>query len=129
MKTKPRWLATERPNQVAMIVQNVSNSDDCEVFMIEFREGSIDKMIFEGCVEATNRIIELIDNGQYFKNEVYNYTQKKKIINGTVTSGVGISIPSQRRSKQFENRFELLAEVLAMNGINFRRPAMGVYAI
>lgn len=119
------------PNQVAMVIQNPSNPDDCEVFMIKIDEDSSDRIIFNGCVQAARRITELMDRGNYFKNTIFNYSEKvlskeKDSSITTVTSGVGISIPSQRRAKQFDNRFELLAEILAMNGINFSRPAMGV---
>lgn len=125
MKTKPRWLATERPNQVAILIENVSNNDDCEVFMVEFREESFDKIIFEACIEASREIVKLLDRNYYFKNKTYNYT--KKTPGGS--QSIDIEIPSQLRAKNIENRFELFAELLAMNGINFRRPAMGVYEI
>lgn len=130
MKTKPRWMRKDPTNPVAMMVQNPSNQDDCEVFMVKLNEESSDRIIFNGCIAATRRITELMDRGNYFKNTIYNYSEKvSKEENGsitTVTSGVGISIPSQRRAKQLDNRFELFAEILAMNGINFSRPAMGV---
>lgn len=130
MKTKPRWMRKDPTNPVAVMVQNPSNRDDCEVFMIKIDEESSDRIIFNGCIVATRRITELMDRGNYFKNTIYNYSEKvSKEENGsitTVTSGVGISIPSQRRAKQLDNRFELFAEILAMNGINFSRPTMGV---
>lgn len=126
MRTKPRWMIKGSTNQVAVVVQNPSNQDDCEVFMVKIDEDTSDRIIFNGCVEAAKRITKLMDRGNYFKNTIYNYSEKKEIKNGSVTSGVGISIPSQRRAKQLDNRFELFAEILAMNGINFSRPAMGV---
>ena len=130
MKTKPRWMIKGSTNQVAVVVQNPSNQDDCEVFMVKIDEDASDRIIFNGCIAATRRITELMDRGNYFKNTIFNYSEKvSKEENGSitiVTSGVGISIPSQRRAKQLDNRFELFAEILAMNGINFSRPAMGV---
>lgn len=127
MKNKPRWMIKDSSTAVHMIIRNPSNADDCEVFVIKIaKEGSLDRFIFNGCVEATKRITELMDRGNYFKNKIFNYSEKKGIGNGSVTSGIGISIPSQRRAKQLDNRFELLAEILAMNGVNFSRPAMGV---
>lgn len=122
MKSKPRWLVAEKPNQVAVLARNVSNVDDCEVFMVDLRQESNDKMILEGCIEAANVVTGLSEIGQYIENKIFYYTPD----NGTK---IGISIPSQKRSKQFDNRFELLAEILAMNGINFRRPAMEVYEL
>lgn len=129
MKTKPRWMIKESLNKTAVVVQNPSNPDDCEVFMIKIDKDSSDGIIFNGCIEAARRINELMDRGYYFKNTIFNYSEKKNIENDSVTSGVGISIPSQDRAKQLDNRFELLAEILAMNGINFSRPAMEVYGI
>lgn len=131
MKTKPKWMRKDPMNPVAVLVQNPANANDWEVFMVKFTdEESSDRIIFNGCVAATRRIIELMDRGGYFKNTIFNYSEKvSKEENGsvtTVTSGVGISIPSERRAKQIDNRFELLAEILVMNGINFSRPAMGV---
>lgn len=127
MKTKPRWIRKDSTNPVAVLVQNPANANDWEVFMVKFaEEESSDRIIFNGCIAATRRITELMDRGNYFKNTIYNYSEKKNIENGSVTSGVGISIPSQRRAKQLDNKFELLAEILAMNGINFSRPAMGI---
>lgn len=129
MRTKPRWMIKGSTNQVAVVVQNPSNQDDCEVFMVKIDEDTSDRIIFNGCVEAAKRITKLMGSGNYFKNTIYNYSEKKEIKNGSVTSGIVISIPSQRRAKQLDNRFELFAEILAMNGINFSRPAMGVYEI
>lgn len=126
MKTKPRWLATERPNQVAILVQNVSNPEgDSEVFMVELHEDSFDKITLEACIEAARRIVDLLDGGSYFSNRYYSYTRKTP----GGSQSIDINIPSQRKAKSLDNRFELFAELLAMNGINFRRPAMGVYAI
>lgn len=130
MKTKPRWIKKDLTNPIALVVRNPSNPNDWEVFMIKLAEGeSSDKIIFNGCVAATRRIIELMDRGNYFKNTIFNYSEKvsneEKGSITTVTLGVGISIPSQRRAKQLDNRYELFAEILAMNGINFSRPAMG----
>lgn len=130
MKTKPRWMRKDPTNPVAVLVRNPSNPDDWEVFMVKFaEEGSSDRIIFNGCIAATRRIIELMDRGGYFKNTIFNYSEKvSKEEHGsitTVTSGVGISIPSERRAKQIDNRFELFAEILVMNGINFSRPVQG----
>lgn len=125
MKTKPRWLATERPNQVAILVENVSNNDDCEVFMVELHENSFDKITLEACIEAARRIVDLLDGGSYFSNRYYSYTRKTP---GGLQS-IDVNIPTQRKAKSLDNRFELFAELLAMNGINFRRPTMGVYEI
>lgn len=131
MKTRPRWIKKDLTDQIAMVVRNPSNPNDWEVFMIKIDtdEKSSDKIIFNGCVAATRRIVELMDRGNYFKNTIFNYSEKvsneEKGSITTVTLGVGISIPSQRRAKQLDNRYELFAEILAMNGINFSRPAMG----
>ena len=129
MKTKPRWMIKESLSKTAVVVQNPSNPDDCEVFMVKIDKDSSDGIIFNGCIEAARRITELMDRGYYFKNTIFNYSEKKNIENGSITSGVGISIPSQDRAKQLDNRFELFAEILAMNGINFSRPRMEVCGI
>lgn len=128
MKNKPRWLiGNNRPGLTAVLITNESNIDkfgDCEVFMIDMAAGET-KLAVEGCVEAAYRIQELLDKNNYFKNPIYNYTQRK----GNVTMGCGIAIPSKSRAQKLDNRFELFAELLMLNNISFNRPAMGVYKI
>ena len=125
MMNKPRWLiGNDKPGLTAVLITNLSNFADCEVFMIDMAAGET-KLVVEGCAEAAIRIQELLDKNSYFKNPVYNYTQRK----GNVTMGCGITIPSKSRAQKLDNRFEIFAELLMLNNISFNRPKMEVYNI
>ena len=91
MKIKPRWLATEKPNQVAMIIRNKANYDDCEVFNVELRD-KFNKTIFQGCVEAAMKITESLDEGIEYINRFYYFN--------TETQCVSINIPPVQRARK-----------------------------
>lgn len=119
---KPRWILEGKTALTSVVVTNNNNFDDCEVFMIDLNTET-SRLKYEGCVEASVRIRECLDRNTYFVGKQFVYIKhvKNEDLDITVTKSLNINIPTNEIAKAIEDKFELLAELLAMNGITFKR--------
>lgn len=129
---KPNWIysMSEKYDNIyettAMLVRDGSNTDNCEILLLKHpKDRQLELQIrkkFMRCVDIAS-----IPPDKY--NE-YTFT---KIDDDEwefpYPDGVTIKVPSAKRVQEIDNKFELLAEILTMNGISFSRPQMEVVNI
>lgn len=123
---KPTWnkevkIKDLNKEYVAYVVRDEGNYDNFEVFLIL----ETTKLEIEACIDAANRLPYEKDTAKCFATGTYNYTKDV----GNVILGTGILIPTYRTVYEIyenQNKFDLLAEILDLNGIIYERPSMEV---
>lgn len=131
---KPTWKEKVKVKEydkeyVAYVIRDEGNYDNFEVFLIL----ETTKLEIEACIDAANRLPYEKSTATCYKTHTYNY---EKTYGGlkpkTAKAGVGIEIPTYRRVQSIMDdldRFELLSEILDLNGIIYERPKMEVKKI
>ena len=83
------------------------------------------RLEIEACIDAANRLPYEKHTARCFATGIYSYT---KVV-GKAHSGAGVVIPTYRTVYEIyenQNKFDLLAEILDLNGIIYKRPSMEV---
>lgn len=127
---KPTWKEKVKVKEydkeyTAYVVRDEGNYDNFEVFLILVTTD----LEIEACIDAANRLPYEVSTATCYKTHTYTYKRTYGGLVASSTAGVGIEIPTYRRVQAIMddlNRFELLAEILDLNGIAYERPPMEV---
>lgn len=117
---QPRWKINKNKTEFyPMLVRSEVNFDDCELFMIVYNQYQKGKGLVRACIASVTKYWNFIENG--FLDSIPE--EDTLVYIGEKTERVTVKIPKKRN---YENRFEFLADMLFINGIEGYRPHMEV---